>query len=112
MIAFHADPWLATGAIYENGPLDWIRQIVRAEAATYAGQVLLVHSDSHRLTIDQLFRRPDIERGVTTGMNVTRLMVPGWPDHRAVVIDVDTGGAGLFSFRPIFAPVEAAGARP
>lgn len=112
VIAFHADPFIASAAIYEDGPLDWIRQIVREEAATFPGQVLLVHGDTHRFTVDQPFRRTDVDRGVTTGLNVTRLMVPGWPDHRAVLVEVDTATPGVFAFRPLVGADEAAGAKP
>ncbi len=112
VLAFQVDPWLASAPVYEDGPLDWIRSIIRAEAADYSGQVLIVHGDSHRLTIDQPFRRIDIERGTSTGMNITRLQVPGWPDHRAVLVDVHTDRPNMFAFAPILAADEALGARP
>ena len=112
VVAFHADPFIASAAIYEDGPLDWIRQIVREEAANFPGQVLLIHGDTHRFTVDQPFRRADIDRGSTTGLNVTRLMAPGWPDHRAVIVDVDTEQPGVFGFRPVMSVEESSGAKP
>lgn len=112
VIAFQADPWLTSAPTYENGPLDWLRTTIGEEASTFAGQVLVVHGDSHRLIVDTPYRRADIDRGTTTGMNITRLQVPGWPDHRAVRVDVDPGRPGMFGFRPIITETEAAGARP
>ncbi len=112
VLAFQADPWLPSSPNYENGPFDWLRNAIGEEAATFAGQVLLVHGDSHRLTIDTPYRRADIESGTTRGMNVTRLMVPGWPDHRAVRIDVDTTRPGVFGFAILMQPDENSGARP
>lgn len=112
VVAFHADPWAPGAASYEGGPLDWIRQIVRSEALGFRGQVLLVHGDSHRLIIDQPFRRADIEAGTTVGLNITRLQVPGWPDHRSVLVTVETEDPAVFSFRPLVPAGEFAGARP
>lgn len=112
VIAFQADPWLTSAPVYENGPLDWLRAAIGEEARTFSGQVLVVHGDSHRLTIDTPYRRADIDRGTTSGMNVTRLQVPGWPDHRAVRVDVDPARPGMFGFRPIIPETEAGGARP
>ena len=112
VLAFQADPWWQTAPLYENGPLDWLRNAIGEEAATFGGQVLVIHGDSHRLTIDTPYRRADIDAGTTRGLNVTRLQVPGWPDHRAVRIDVDTQQPGMFAFRVIMAADEAQGARP
>ena len=110
VISFQVDPFLAGAPVYEDGPLDWIRRSIREEAATFDGQILIVHGDSHRLTIDHPFRRADIDNGTTTGMNVTRLQVPGWPDHRAVRVDVDTSRPEIFGFRLVVAAEERAGA--
>lgn len=112
VIAFQADPWWTTAPNYENGPLDWLRDTIGEEAASFAGQVLVVNGDSHRLTIDTPYRRADVEAGTTRGLNVTRLMVPGWPDHRAVRVDVDTSRPGLFRFSVVMQPEETAGAKP
>jgi zinc protease len=65
-----------------------------------------------RLIVDTPYRRADIDAGMTRGMNVTRLQVPGWPDHRAVRVDVDPARPDMFGFRLVMAPEEAAGARP
>jgi hypothetical protein len=110
VLAFQADPWITNAPVYENGPLDWLRNAIGEEAATFDGQVLVVNGDSHRLTIDTPYRRADIEAGTTRGLNVTRLMVPGWPDHRAVRIMVDPAKPAVFSFEVIMAPDESRGA--
>lgn len=112
VLAFQADPWITGAPTYENGPLDWLRNAIGEEAATFPGQVLIVNGDSHRLTIDTPYRRADIDAGTTRGLNVTRVMVPGWPDHRAIRIDVDPSRPALFAFSVVMQPDEAAGAKP
>ena len=112
VLAFQADPWITGAPTYENGPLDWLRNAIGEEAATFSGQVLVVNGDSHRLTIDTPYRRADVDDGTTRGLNVTRLMVPGWPDHRAVRIDVDPSRPAMFAFSVVMQAEEAAGAKP
>ena len=111
VLAFQADPWLQSAPMYENGPLDWLRTAIGEESARFPGQVLVIHGDSHRLVVDTPYRRPDIDRGTTSGMNVTRLQVPGWPDHRAVKIEVDTGKPAMFTFGVVMTSDEASGAQ-
>lgn len=62
--------------------------------------------------VDTPYRRTDIDAGTSRGMNITRLQVPGWPDHRAVRVDVDTARPAMFSFAVVMSPDEVAGARP
>ena len=112
VIAFQVDAWIASAPTYEDGPLDWLRRVIGDEAAAFPGQVLIVHGDSHRLTVDTPYRRTDIDAGTSRGMNVTRLQVPGWPDHRAVRVDVDTARPAMFSFAVVMPPEEQSGARP
>jgi hypothetical protein len=112
VLAFQADAWSTAAPRYDDGPLHWLAQTIGEEAANYDGQVLIVHGDSHRLVVDTPYRRADISRGTTTGMNVTRLQVPGWPDHRAVRVDVDPARPGMFGFRLLMTQAEADGARP
>lgn len=112
VLAFQMDPWISNAPVYEGGPVDWLRRVIGEEAARFDGQVLVVHGDSHRLIVDTPLRRADIDAGTTRGMNVTRLMVPGWPDHRAVRIDFDPSRPAMFRFGVIMAPDEAAGAKP
>lgn len=112
VLAFHIDPWSPGTPNYEDGPVAWLTALIGEEAAAFPGQVLVVHGDSHRLVIDTPYRRADIDRGTTRGANVTRLMVPGWPDHRAVRVDVDPSRPELFGFRVVMAPEESRGALP
>ena len=71
-----------------------------------------MHGDSHRLTIDTPYRRADIDAGTTRGLNIARLMVPGWPDHRAVRVTVDPAKPAMFSFGVVMQREESAGAKP
>lgn len=112
VLAFQADPWISSAPVYENGPLDWLRSVIGEEAASFAGQVLVVNGDSHRLTIDTPYRRTNIDAGTTIGLNITRLMVPGWPAHRAVRVDVDPARPAMFRFAVVMTADEAAGAKP
>ena len=112
VIAFQADPWITGAPTYEDGPFDWLRNGIGEEAANFSGQVLVINGDSHRLTIDTPYRRADIEAGTTRGMNITRLMVPGWPDHRAVRVSFDPERPAKFGFALVMQSDEAAGAKP
>ena len=112
VLAFQVDAWTAAAPAYEEGPIDWLKRTIGDEAAKFDGQVLIVHGDSHRLIVDTPYRRTDIEAGTSRGMNVTRLQVPGWPDHRAVRVDVDTSRPAMFSFAVVMSPDEKAGAQP
>ena len=112
VIAFQVDPWIASAPAYEEGPIDWLKRTIGDQAAAFDGQVLVVHGDSHRLIVDTPYRRTDIDAGTTRGMNVTRLQVPGWPDHRAVRITVDTTRPSMFSFAVVMSSDEGGGARP
>lgn len=112
VLAFQADPWASGAPSYENGPYDWLQTAIGEEARRFNGQVLVINGDSHRLTIDTPYRRTNIDAGTTTGLNITRLMVPGWPDHRAIRVDVDTKRAGMFEFGVVMNAEEEAGAKP
>lgn len=112
VIAFQADVWANAAPTYEDGPYDWLRTAIGEEAASFGGQVLVVHGDSHRFIVDTPFRRADVDAGSTRGMNVTRLMVPGWPDHRAVRVDVDLERPEVFGFRLVVPLDERLGAKP
>jgi hypothetical protein len=112
VIAFQVDAWTTAAPTYEEGPLDWLRRTIGEEAAKFEGQVLIVQGDSHRLIVDTPYRRANVDAGTTVGLNITRLQVPGWPDHRAVFVEVDTSRAYPFAFRPIVPENERYGAKP
>ncbi|MGG5808608.1 hypothetical protein [Falsiroseomonas sp. CW058] len=60
------------------------REVLVAEARAFGRPVLLLHGDSHFLLHD---------RPVPEAPNLTRLMVPGDRETRAVVVDVTPGAA-------------------
>lgn len=107
VIATQANAWAPNTMA---NAFDWLTDTIRRESSTYSGQVLVVHGDSHRLLIDTPYRSVDAARGTSALHNVTRLMVPGSPDHRAVTIDVNPSRAGVFSFSVAMDPSEVAGA--
>lgn len=107
VIATQVNAW---GTNTPRNAFDWLTETIREEARTFAGQVLVVHGDSHRLLIDTPYRSVDSARGSSVLHNVTRLMVPGSPDHRAVTIHVDPSRPAVFSFSVAMDPSEATGA--
>jgi hypothetical protein len=69
-----------------------MRAALAREAAAFARPVLLVHGDIHTWLQD---------RPVPEAPNLTRIMVPGAEDTRAVVIEVDPAAADPWTFRLI-----------
>ena len=69
---------------------------ILAEAADYAGQILLVHGDSHRFRHDHPF-------GGQPGApaNISRLETFGSPDADWVRVDVDPASPAVFDVRPM-----------
>lgn len=67
-----------------------MRAALAREAAAFARPVLLVHGDIHTWLQD---------RPVPEAPNLTRIMVPGAEDTRAVVIELDPAAAQPWSFR-------------
>jgi hypothetical protein len=74
-------------------------------ALHYSRPVLLIHGDSHFFLADLPLRGPDDR---TLG-NVTRLMVPGAEDIRAVRVTVDPAAEQPFGFALMGDPVRARG---
>ncbi|MBW6397902.1 hypothetical protein KPL78_08605 [Roseomonas sp. HJA6] len=69
-----------------------LREALAREAATFARPVLLIHGDIHAWLQD---------RPVPAAPNLTRIMVPGAEDVRAVVVTVDPEAAYPWAFRLI-----------
>jgi hypothetical protein len=67
-----------------------MRDALAREAASFARPVLLIHGDIHTWLRDQ---------PVPQAPNLTRIMVPGAADTRAVLVDVDPDAADPWSFR-------------
>lgn len=87
ILFFQANPWRRNGQP-RNGFAEWLQDLA-TEAQNYAGNVLLVHGDTHSfqfgpMLVDQAKRRP-----VT---NVTRLEVYGSPAVNWVRVTVTVKG--------------------
>lgn len=101
VIAFQADVF-ETRSAFEAFP-GWsgfkraVEDTLLPLASQWGKPVLVIHGDSHQFRIDQPFA---IKNRVLK--NVTRLIVPGAADVRAVRIDVQPSGA--FAFELIQAP--------
>ena len=84
------------------GPI--IDALRRGAEAFYPGQVLLMHGDTHELTIDRPFmlgaRR--VAAGAFNYENFTRLEVYGPPELRAVEVTVEPDTPWVFSFSPFY----------
>jgi hypothetical protein len=91
VIAIQADPWVGMKRVYEP----FLRQ-VRDAARRLHRPVLLVHGDSHTLTIDTPLRDTF---GNPIG-NITRLETYGSPFVGWVKVTVDPDDPELFSFEP------------
>jgi len=79
-----------------NGYADFIHTLV-AETHSFAGQVLLVHGDSHYFKIDKAMVNDD---GRLTA-NFTRVEVFGSTDNSWVEMTVDPTTENVFSFKPV-----------
>ena len=67
-----------------------------AETRGYAGQVVLVHGDTHFFKID----KPLINQALMIP-NFTRVETFGSPNVHWVQVDVDPSSRSVFSFRPM-----------
>lgn len=76
------------GRGYDSGYADF-RSALARHAAAFGRPVLLVHGDSHFWLHD---------RPIATAPNLTRIMVPGDQDVRAVMVAVDPSAAEPWSF--------------
>ena len=80
----------------DNGYSDFFKTLM-AETQSYAGQVLLVHGDSHYFKIDKAMVNDD---GRITP-NFTRVEVFGSADNSWVEMTVDPTTENVFSFKPV-----------
>jgi hypothetical protein len=102
VIATHSDIFGEQGRL-EGGAFQPVLQAIGQGAATFAGQVLVIHGHEHTFIIDRPLRVWDDEAKTTVGDNVTRLEVYGWPDMKAVRVTVDTEKPWVFGFEPLYA---------
>jgi hypothetical protein len=100
VIAIQADPWAPKKPVYEP----FLHQ-VRDAARRLRKPVLLVHGDSHLLTIDTPFR----DSMGNTIDNITRLETYGSPFVGWVKVTVDPDDPEVFSFSPQLQALAPAG---
>lgn len=101
VFAFHSVLWPPT-AEYRAGPFERVVNAIKESAAATNVQVLVINAHAHAFLIDKPLQTFDIQSRSFAFGNVTRLQVPGWPEHKAVEVTVDPGSPGLWSFREIF----------
>ncbi len=101
VIALHSDIFSDLGRL-DGGAFNPVLNAIAAGARAFAGQVLVVHGHEHTFIIDRPLRVWDDEATTTTGDNVTRLQVYGWPDMKAVKVTVDTSTPWVFGFEPVY----------
>jgi hypothetical protein len=83
VVFLHANPWASPSARYHG-----YRELLAAldaETRAFAGEVLLVHGDTHRFRFD---RRPIHPDGGAPPENFTRLEVFGYPSMNWVRVRV------------------------
>jgi hypothetical protein len=96
VIAMQANPWAAAGPRRDGfAPL---LETLRTETREFAGEVVLIHGDTHRFRVDQPLIDPATQRPVA---NFTRIEVFGSPNINWVRVRVDeTDGRVKFSAEP------------
>ena len=82
-----------------NGYSDFFHTL-EAETHNYAGQVVLVHGDSHYFKLDKAMVDAD---GRQTP-NFTRVEVFGSADNSWIEMTVDPSTQSVFSFKPVVLP--------
>ncbi|MBI4195396.1 MAG: metallophosphoesterase [Betaproteobacteria bacterium] len=96
VLMMQANPWAAAGA-RRHGYVPLIETIT-AETLAFAGEVVLIHGDTHRFRVDRPLLNPQTRRPLA---NFTRIEVFGSPSVNWVRVRVDdTGGRLRFEVRP------------
>ena len=80
----------------DNGYSDFVHTLIE-ETQSFAGQVVLVHGDSHYFKIDKAMYNED---GSLTG-NFTRVEVFGSEDNSWIEMTVDLSTKNVFTFTPV-----------
>ncbi len=91
-----------TNPEYRGGPFERVKNALKAGAKETKAEVLIVHGHYHELVIDTPWQEQIFATDTYTFGNVTRLQVPGWPQHKAVEVTVEPDTPWIWSFRPIF----------
>jgi hypothetical protein len=93
VIAIHADPRFHR----RQGPYRAFLDRLAGHAATFSGQVLFIHGDSHDYIVDQPLMRPGTNEPLA---NFTRLETFGSPDIGWVRVVVDTVAGSVVEIEP------------
>jgi len=101
VFAFHSNIFDDNPA-YRAGPFERTRAALREGVAGTTAKVLVVNGHYHELVIDTPWQVQDFATNSYTFGNLTRLQVPGWPQHKAVEVTVEPGTPWLWSFKPVF----------
>ncbi|MEX0299656.1 MAG: hypothetical protein AB3N28_11350 [Kordiimonas sp.] len=96
VLAYHANMFAKPETPDGFGEL---RALIGRLGEQFGKPVLLVHGDHHQFEIDRPYL-PKLQKG--PGANIVRLQTYGWPDAKAVKINVDTSRSGVFSFQPVY----------
>jgi hypothetical protein len=99
VIAMHAQ--MLHGDDTADGPFGPIIEELKLGGERFAGQVLLVHGDSHQFQIGRPFLVQRGEGEMSLYTNITRLEVYGAPEIGAVAVSVDPDSVGVFGFTPL-----------
>lgn len=102
VLAFHSNPF-DEKLRFDNGPFEPLIQALVAEADAFEGQVLIVQGHYHEFTIDRPLTELDVAKPGVSHPNILRLQVYGWPDMKAVRVNVDTSKRWVFGFEPLYA---------
>lgn len=81
-----------------SGHIGTIKAFERG-SKTFGGPILYIHGDEHRFVIDRM-----VGTNLKPIPNTIRLQVYGANQVHGVLVGVDTGTAGVFSFTPIIIP--------
>jgi hypothetical protein len=100
VMAYHAE--MFDNIKRQDGPFSAIIHEIRTAASRFEGQILLIHGDAHRFTIDRPLLELRGEAEPSLYGNVTRLEVHGAPEIKAVQISVDTTRPAVFGFTPLY----------
>jgi hypothetical protein len=99
VMAMHAQ--MLSGDDSQEGPFGPIVEELKLGGERFAGQVLLVHGDSHKFQVGRPFLVQHGEGEPLSYANITRLEVYGAPEIGAVKVSVDPDSVGVFGFTPL-----------
>lgn len=96
VVAIQANPWDVPPGFAGRTGFEEVLTTLREEAESYAGQVLLIHGDTHTFRVD----RPFWSETDPAVPNLMRLETYGAPDVGWVRVRVDPASPAVFGFTP------------